>query len=204
MVVVLPAPLGPRKPKKPTARHGEGKAIHGRLVAVNLPQIAHSDGGTRTWGCGGFRHSTHGNLGLVTWPNKFATRPIRESWHFSQTQPGLHDKAIRALSQLPPFSPTLNKLLATLADEDVSFAALGSIVEKDTVLAGHVLKLVNSALYAHSGTVNSVRHAVSILGLNKLRNTALSLSVSRMWTAVKDTPRMVDGGVQSPFDSRQP
>lgn len=105
-----------------------------------------------------------------------------------QTQHSMHDRAVKALSQLPPFSPTLNKLLATLAKEDVSFAELGGVVEKDTVLAGHVLKIVNSALYAHSGTVNSVRHAVSILGVNKLRNTALSLSVSRMWSQVK-TPK---------------
>lgn len=92
------------------------------------------------------------------------------------------------MNQLPPFSPTLSKLLASLAKEDVFYGELSAIIEKDTVLAGHVLKLVNSALYARSGTVNSVRHAVSILGLNKLRNVALSLSVSRMWNQVK-TPK---------------
>ena len=104
------------------------------------------------------------------------------------TQPDLRERALRAVNQLPPFSPTLSKLLATLAKEDVFYGELSAIIEKDTVLAAHVLKLVNSALYARSGTVNSVRHAVSILGLNKLRNVALSLSVSRMWNQVK-TPK---------------
>jgi HD-like signal output (HDOD) protein len=103
-------------------------------------------------------------------------------------QPDLRERALRSVNQLPPFSPTLSKLLATLAKEDVFYGELSAIIEKDTVLAGHVLKLVNSALYARSGTVNSVRHAVSILGLNKLRNVALSLSVSRMWNSVK-TPK---------------
>jgi HD-like signal output (HDOD) protein len=82
---------------------------------------------------------------------------------------------------LPPFSPILNRLLATLAEEDVSFAHLGELIEKDTVLAGNVLGVVNSALYGFHGTVNSVRHAVAILGTNKLRNVALSMSISRMW-----------------------
>lgn len=95
--------------------------------------------------------------------------------------PSPRERALRVLNQLPPFSPTLNRLLATLAKEDVFFGEISSIIEKDTVLAGHVLKLVNSALYARSGTINSVRHAVAILGLNKLRNVALSLSVARMW-----------------------
>lgn len=103
-------------------------------------------------------------------------------------QPDLRERALRAVNQLPPFSPTLSRLLASLAKEDVFYGEISAIIEKDTVLAGHVLKLVNSALYARSGTVNSVRHAVSILGLNKLRNVALSLSVSRMWNQVK-TPK---------------
>lgn len=95
------------------------------------------------------------------------------------------ERAITALNQLPPFSPTLNRLLATLAKEDTSVAEIAGIVEKDTVLAGQVLKLVNSALFARSGTINSVSHAVAILGLNRLRNLALSMSVIRLWKQMR-------------------
>lgn len=98
------------------------------------------------------------------------------------------ERALRALNELPPFSPILNKLLASLAKEDVSFAQVAEIIEKDTVLAGNVLRVVNSALYACRGTVNSVTHAIVIMGLVKLRNTALGFSVSRMWMNVR-TPR---------------
>ncbi|MBL8230201.1 MAG: HDOD domain-containing protein [Bryobacterales bacterium] len=100
-------------------------------------------------------------------------------------QPDLREKAFKALNQLPAFNPTLNKLLATLAKEDVFFSEVAAVIEKDTVLAGNVLKLVNSALYSRSGTINSVRNAVAILGLSKLRNLALSLSVSRMFKQMK-------------------
>lgn len=92
------------------------------------------------------------------------------------------------MNQLPPFSPTLNKLLSLLAKEDVFYADLSAVIEKDTVLAGNVLRLVNSALYARSGTVNSVRHAVSVIGMNKLRNLALSMSVSKLWKQIKTPP----------------
>jgi len=90
-------------------------------------------------------------------------------------------KALRGLGDLPPFSPILNKLMATLASDDVSFAQLAELIEKDTVLAGNVLRLVNSALYGRRGTISSVRHAVSLVGLAKLRNTVMTLSVSRLW-----------------------
>jgi len=95
------------------------------------------------------------------------------------------DKALGALGKLPPFSPILNRLIASLASEDVSFAKAADLIEKDTVLAGNILRLVNSALYGRRGTVNSIRHAIALLGLAKLRNATLSMSVARMWSQVK-------------------
>jgi HD-like signal output (HDOD) protein len=79
----------------------------------------------------------------------------------------------------------LNHLMSSLADEDVSFAQLASVIERDSVLSGNVLRLVNSALYGRRGTVSSVRAAVSILGLGRLRNFLLGLSVSRLFARVK-------------------
>ncbi len=100
----------------------------------------------------------------------------------------LKQKALRSIGALPPFSPILNKLLASLASEDVSFSKLADLIEKDTVVSGNVLHLVNSALYARRGTVNSVRHALSLLGVNKLRNAILGMSITRMWNQVKTPP----------------
>ena len=82
------------------------------------------------------------------------------------------------------FLQILNRLLASLASEGVSFSKLGDLIEKDTVLSGNVLQLVNSSLYGRRGTVNSVRHALSLLGINKLRNAVLGVSITRMWNRV--------------------
>jgi putative nucleotidyltransferase with HDIG domain len=95
------------------------------------------------------------------------------------------DHVLSKMDKLPPFSPVLSKLMATLADEDVSFVELASLIEKDTVLSGNVLKLVNSAYYGRSGTVNSIRHAVSIIGMVRVRNMVLSLSISKTWSSLK-------------------
>lgn len=104
-----------------------------------------------------------------------ATLPVRE-------------RALRTLGELPPFSPILNRLIASLAHEDVSFAKIADLIEKDTVLAGNILRLVNSALYGLPGTINSIRHSVSLLGITKLRNATLSMSVARMWNQLKTPP----------------
>ena len=95
------------------------------------------------------------------------------------------DQILRSLDRLPPFSPILNRLMASLASEEVSFGDLAALIEKDTVVAGNVLRLVNSALYGLPGTVSSVRHAVAILGLNKLRNVVMGMSISRVWRGAR-------------------
>jgi putative nucleotidyltransferase with HDIG domain len=100
----------------------------------------------------------------------------------------LSQRALGALGKLPPFSPILNKLLASLAGEDVSFSKLGDLIEKDTVLAGNIIHLVNSALYARRATITSVRHALALLGMDKVRNTLLGMSISRMWSQMKTPP----------------
>jgi HD-like signal output (HDOD) protein len=100
-------------------------------------------------------------------------------------KPDLKAKALRSLGSLPPFSPILTRLLAALAAEDVSFAGLGDLIEKDTVVAANILHLVNSALYARRGSISSVRHAISLLGASKLRNAVLGMSIARVWNRVK-------------------
>lgn len=103
----------------------------------------------------------------------------------SRPSGALKRKALRSLGDLPPFSAILNRLLASLAGDNISYAKIGDLIEKDTVIAGNLLQLVNSALYGRRGTINSVRHALSLLGVEKVRNAVLGMSISRMWRQMK-------------------
>lgn len=91
------------------------------------------------------------------------------------------DKLLHRLDWLPPFSPILNRALASLSQENVCFAEVAEVLEKDTVLAGNVLRVVNSAFYGIPREINSVRHAISLVGMRRVRNTVLALSVTRVW-----------------------
>ncbi len=100
----------------------------------------------------------------------------------------LKKKTLGALSILPPFSTILNRLMASLAERDVEYAAIGELIEKDTVISASVLQMVNSAMYARRGTVNSVRHALALIGLAKVRNLVLGMSLTRIWNSVRMPP----------------
>lgn len=98
------------------------------------------------------------------------------------------ERALHALQSLPPLSPVLHRVIASLQNENVSFAKMAELIEKDIALAGNILQLVNSPLYGLRGTVSSVRHAVSLLGVNKLRNVAVGLSAAQMWRSLSTPP----------------
>jgi len=97
----------------------------------------------------------------------------------------LREKALGGIGKLPPFPPVLTKLLASLAKDDIMVTELADWIEKDTVLTGNVMRMVNSAAYGRMGTVSSVRHAITILGTNRLRNIVLGLSVCNMMAQLK-------------------
>lgn len=84
----------------------------------------------------------------------------------------------------------MNRLIASLAGGDIGLGKLADLVEKDTVISGNLLHLVNSALYARRGTINSVRHALSLLGIEKVRNVVLGMSITRMWNHVNMPPSL--------------
>jgi len=101
---------------------------------------------------------------------------------------GLRERGLKSMAGLPPFSPVLNRLLASFSAEDASIATISDVVAKDAVIAGNVLRLVNSAMYGRPGVVTSLTHASSLLGLNRLRNAVLGISISRMWNQIR-TPQ---------------
>lgn len=87
------------------------------------------------------------------------------------------------LDRLPPFPAVLHRLLATIAmdPDDISLIDLADLVETDTLIAGKVLGIANSSFYSRGKAVCSVRQAVIRLGVQRLRNALLTLSINRVW-----------------------
>ena len=88
---------------------------------------------------------------------------------------------LEKLTDLPPFSPVLVKLLGTFGQANISCAALATLIEQDPVLAGSVLRLANSAVYSQRQAVTSITAAINMIGIDRLRNVVTALSVGQMW-----------------------
>jgi putative nucleotidyltransferase with HDIG domain len=88
---------------------------------------------------------------------------------------GLGRKLDDYIKNIPSLSTTLSKVLEICNNPQASPADLNRVISLDPVLVGRVLKLINSAYYGLVVT-NMVR-AITLLGLNTVKNLALSSAI---------------------------
>lgn len=85
------------------------------------------------------------------------------------------------IEDLPTLPLVVNKLSELVRNPHSSAEDITKVLETDPSLTAKILKLVNSAYYALPQRVNSVRHAVVILGFGTVKSLAISASVFDMF-----------------------
>ena len=87
-------------------------------------------------------------------------------------------KKIQAyVTRMPGLSTTVIKVLDTCNNPRSSANDLQRVISFDPVLTARVLKLVNSAYYSIGVPITSLTRAIVILGINTVKNLALSFAV---------------------------
>jgi len=72
------------------------------------------------------------------------------------------------------------QLLAALQDPDIAVEKIEKMLARDTVLSFKLLRLVNSAAFGLARKVDSLRQAIMLLGLNKIKNWVNILAMSNL------------------------
>lgn len=85
---------------------------------------------------------------------------------------------IHKIDKLSPMGHTVQKALALINDPSCDSDRLASVLSLDEAMTGMILKLANSAYFATTHKVSSVKHAVSYLGQQNVKSLLLSASVS--------------------------
>ena len=81
------------------------------------------------------------------------------------------------ISRIPALPVTVTKILEICNNPNTSPVDLNRVISVDPVLMGRVLKLINSAYYGLSNQVTSLSRAIIMLGINTVKNLALSTAV---------------------------
>jgi HD-like signal output (HDOD) protein len=88
-----------------------------------------------------------------------------------------HKRIESYISKMPSLPVTVSKVLEICNNPATSPVDLNRVISLDPVLMARVLKLINSAYYGLSGQVTSLVRAIIMLGLNTVKNLALSTAV---------------------------
>lgn len=89
-----------------------------------------------------------------------------------------HDQLIDMVDKIPTFQESVHRILALTTSPDCSAKDLVQVIEHDPILTIRVLKLVNSAYFGLSQEVTSVNHSVVYVGINTIKNVAISVATT--------------------------
>jgi len=84
-------------------------------------------------------------------------------------------RRMRHKSDFPAMSDSVIRIQSMAASETESVSSVTNEILKDVALTNKLLRLVNSAHFAHGGNISTVSRAVNLVGFNGIRNMALSL-----------------------------
>jgi HD-like signal output (HDOD) protein len=82
-----------------------------------------------------------------------------------------------SIDNMPSLSTTASKVLEICNLPQPSPNDLNKVISLDPVLTGQVLKLINSAYYSLPNHITSLTRAIIMLGLNTVKNLALSTTI---------------------------
>ncbi|MBM3813097.1 MAG: HDOD domain-containing protein [Acidimicrobiia bacterium] len=83
----------------------------------------------------------------------------------------------KALEGLPAFPAVARKLMEQVSKEDCSIAEVSKLIRTDAAFAAEVLKLANSAMFGLRYEVVSILHAISVLGMDRLKALVLTVGL---------------------------
>lgn len=85
-----------------------------------------------------------------------------------------------AVERMPAFPQSVQKILELTRDINCLPKDLVNVIEKDPVMTMKILKVINSAYYGLPNKITSVSQSVVYLGLNTIKNLALSIAAVGM------------------------
>ncbi|MBF0340431.1 MAG: HDOD domain-containing protein [Magnetococcales bacterium] len=89
-------------------------------------------------------------------------------------------RLLRLIDGMPAFPPSIYQILKLTADINCAPKELVRVIDLDPVLTIKLLQLVNSPYFGLSRQIGSIRQAVVFVGINTIKNLALTIAPMEM------------------------
>lgn len=80
------------------------------------------------------------------------------------------------VERMPAFPKSVHRILELTSDINCAAKEIVGVIDHDPVMTMKILKLVNSAYFGLSRKVTSINHSVVLLGINTIKNLAVSIA----------------------------
>lgn len=97
-------------------------------------------------------------------------------------------KVLKMIGYLPPIPIVMVELVEALNNENIELNDLGRIIEKDPSMSVNVLKVANSAFYKLPVKVNTIEHAVRMLGIREIASLCIACTAGKTLKAPVNQP----------------
>lgn len=84
---------------------------------------------------------------------------------------------VGTLGELPSLPSLYIKIVDALNDDDVSIEKVGKAISTDITISAKILKIVNSSYFGFDETISDITQAVSVLGIETVKNLVLAIQV---------------------------
>jgi len=101
------------------------------------------------------------------------------------------EQLIMNASDLPTIPVVATKVLQMIEDETTSAEDLSKVVSSDPAVAARVLKISNSSFYGCQRQVQTLPHAIMMLGYNTLRSVVIAAAVKQVYQPYGLTEKML-------------
>ncbi len=103
--------------------------------------------------------------------------------------PSDHDTSdlLKRLAALPPFPSAALRLLSISADSETAIPEYEDVFKSDPALAAELLRVANSIEFGLMATVDNIRQALTLLGLDRVNSLAITLAMHQY---TNDAPRL--------------
>lgn len=95
-----------------------------------------------------------------------------------------------AFRKLQPLPPVAAQLMRMVSREDTSFQRISALVRMDSAFSAEVLRIANSPLLGCRRRVDSIRHALTMLGMEKLKSLVMAVSLRDFLSSALQVPAL--------------
>jgi len=90
---------------------------------------------------------------------------------------------------LPPFPENMIRVREALNDPDISLQSVAMVIQSDPLLTVRLLRMANSAMLRRGPVeIVDLKMSVGRLGMEMVRNTAISMAMDQTFSVSKDNP----------------